>query len=147
MKAFDVKNLPTFRHTVTLLNRLDGRDSPNHLDRWKKTVLRRCAWTEQQTQSPSGRLSTAAEVNESAAYLARVPPSDDYRPYNEWKGDMEGFTFSPGDYLILGELAEEVTAENVLAVVDGRRPDAFEVTLFRDNSGTGYLDHYRVEGM
>lgn len=146
MKIFDVKNLPTFRHTVTVLNKLDGADSPDHLDRWKKTVLHDCAWTEKRTQSPSARLSEAAEINEGASYLVRVPPSAGYRPYRDWRTDMEGFTFSPGDYIIRGEVSQEVTAETVRAVVEYYRPAAFQVTLFQDNTGTGYLDHYRLEG-
>lgn len=143
---FDVKDLPTFRHTVTVLNKLDGRDSPDHLDRWKKTVLRHCTWKEKRTQGASSRLSTASEVNEDTGYLVRVPPSEDYRPYREWAADMRGFTFSPGDYVIMGEVTQEITAETVLAVVQYYRPAAFEVTLFQDNAGTGILDHYRVEG-
>lgn len=143
---FDVKQLPTFRHTITILNKRDGRDSPDHLDAWKKTVLDHCAWKQTETQGQSGRLSEAVEINEGAEYLVRVPPSDEYRPYSAWKEDMEGFTFSPGDYVIKGEIAEEVTAETVQSVVNRYRPDAFEVRLFRDNTGTGYLDHYRLEG-
>lgn len=129
------------RHTITVLNRRDGRDSPDHLDAWKKTVLDHCTWTQEQTRAQG------TEVKEEAAYLVRVPPSEYYRPYGEWKKDMAGFTFSPGDYVIKGEIAEEVTAENVQRVVTKYRPGAFEVRLFRDNTGTGYLDHYRLEGV
>lgn len=143
---FDVQSLPTFRHTVTVLNKLNGQDSPDHLDHWKKTVLHNCTWKETQTQGQSGRLSEAAEVNEGAAYLVRIPPSPDYRPYWQWKEDMRGFTFSPGDYIIRGEITQEITPETVSAVVEYFRPASFEVTLFRDNTGTGYLDHYRLEG-
>lgn len=137
---FDVSTLPTFRHTITVLNKLDGKDSPDHIDRWKKAVLHNCAWSEDQTQASS------VEIGVGASYLVRVPASKDYRPYREWAADMEGFTFSPGDYIIKGEVSQEVTAETVLAVVDNCRPAAFQVTLFRDNTGTGYLDHYRLEG-
>lgn len=146
MNTFDVRNLPTFNNTITVLNRRDGRDSPDHLDAWKKTVLTLCAWKQTETRSQSGRISEAVEVNEGEDYLVRVPPSEYYRPYSEWKKDMAGFTFSPGDYIIKGEIPEEVTAENVQSVVTKYRPGAFEVRLFRDNTGTGYLDHYRLEG-
>lgn len=137
---FDVSTLPTFKHTVTVLNKLDGKDSPDHIDRWKKTVLHNCAWSEDQTQASS------VEIGVGASYLVRVPASEDYRPYREWAADMEGFTFSPGDYIVKGEVSQEITAETVLAVVSYYRPAAFQVTLFRDNTGTGYLDHYRLEG-
>lgn len=143
---FDVKQLPTFKHTVTVLNKRDGLDSPDHLDTWKKTVLRQCTWVQKETRSQSGRLSEGAEANEGADYLVRVPPSAEYRPYSVWKDTMEGFTFSPGDYVLKGEITEEITAETVQSIVSQHRPDAFEVRLFRDNTGSGYLDHYRLEG-
>ena len=147
MKRFDVSALPTFRNTLTVLNKLDGRDSPDHLDHWKKTVLHSCEWMTTQTGVQSNRLSMAIEVNEGASYLARVPTSPNYRPYREWKETMEGFTFSPGDYIIRGEVTQEITPETVLAVVEYYRPDAFVVTLFKDNNtGMGVLDHYRLEG-
>lgn len=144
--TFDVRQLPTFKHTVTVLNKRDGLDSPDHLDAWKKTVLRQCAWKQTETQGQTGRSSDEVEISEGAEYLVRVPPSTEYRPYSAWKEDMAGFTFSPGDYVLKGEIAEEVTAETVQSVVNKYRPDAFEVRLFRDNTGSGYLDHYRLEG-
>lgn len=144
--SYDVTTLPTFRHTITILNKRDGKDSPDHLDAWKKTVLRQCAWKQTQTQGQGTRLSGGVEVSRGADYLSRVPPSAEYRPYSAWKADMEGFTFSPGDYVIKGEISESVTPENVQSVVNKYRPDAFQVQLFRDNTGTGYLDHYRLEG-
>lgn len=143
---YDVTTLPTFRHSITVLNKRDGKDSQDHLDAWKKTVLHNCTWTEKQTSSQSAHLADGAEVNKGADYLTRVPPSAKYRPYSAWKADMEGFTFSPGDYVIKGEIPETVTPENVQSVVNKYRPNAFQVQLFRDNTGTGYLDHYRLEG-
>lgn len=144
--SYNATELPTFRHTITLLNKLDGKDSPDHLDAWKKTVLHHCAWKQTQTQDQGTRLSDGVEVNRGADYLARVPPSAEYRPYSDWKADMAGFTFSPGDYVIKGEISESVTPENVQSMVNKYRPNAFQVQLFRDNTGTGYLDHYRLEG-
>ena len=143
---FDVRQLPTFKHTVTVLNKRDGLDSPDHLDTWKKTVLKQCAWKQTETRSQSGRVSDDTEISEGADYLVRVPPSSEYRPYSAWKADMTGFTFSPGDYVIKGEVPDEVTAETVQSVVNKYRPNSFEIQLFRDNTGTGYLDHYRLEG-
>lgn len=137
---FDVRQLPQFRHTVTVLNRLDGRDSPDCLDHWKKTVLEGCAWTETQTRREG------AEAAEETAYLVRVPASPDYRPYALWRADREGFTFSPGDYMVKGTVPEEVTAATVQAVAQAHRPAAFLVQLVRDNTGGGVLEHYRVEG-
>lgn len=138
---FPTVQLPTWTDTVTVLNRRDGLDSPDHLDTWKKTVLRGCFWAGEQTRRQSGQ-----EINEGASYLLRVPQSADYRPYLEWKAGMEGFTFSPGDYVILGEAAEEIAPETVQRVVEQHRPDAFEIRKFKDNT-KGPLSHYRLEGV
>lgn len=138
---FPTVKLPTWTHTVTVLNKRAGRDSADYLDSWKKTVLRDCFWAGQRTQGRSGQ-----EVHQGASYVLRVPQYPEYRPYLDWKTDMEGFTFSPGDYIILGEVAEEITPETVQAVVERYRPDAFEVQLFKDNT-VGPLPHYRLEGV
>lgn len=143
---FPKMKLPTWDKTVTVLNKLDGRDSPKHLDIWKKTVLKDCFWSGQRTRGRSGYMSAAVEINEGASYLLRVPESPEYHPYLDWKGDMEGFTFSPGDYIILGEMTGEITPETVQSIVESYRPDAFEVQLFKDNTD-GPMPHYRLDGV
>lgn len=144
--VFPTVKIPTWTHTVTVLNRRAGRDSPDHLDAWKKTVLRDCFWAGKQTRGQSGRMTASTEVSEGASYLLRVPQDAGCRTYREWKEDMEGFTFSTGDYIIRGEVTEEITPETVQAVVESHRPDAFEVQLFKDNTD-GPLPHYRLEGV
>lgn len=139
--VFPTLQLPTWNDTITVLNKRDGLDSPDGLDAWKKTVLHDCFWAGEQTRGQSGQ-----EISESAAYLLRVPRSADYRPYLDWKTDMEGFTFSPGDYIILGETEKEITPETVQSVLERHRPDAFEVRKFKDNT-RGPLPHYRLEGV
>lgn len=139
--VFPTLQLPTWNDTVTVLNKRDGLDSPDGLDTWKKTVLHGCFWAGEQTQGQSGQ-----EVSGGASYLLRVPQSADYRTYQDWKADMDGFTFSPGDYIILGEAVEEITPETVQGVVERYRPDAFEVRKFKDNT-RGPLPHYRLEGV
>lgn len=131
---------------MTVLNKLAGKDSVDHMDMWKATVLHGCFWSGQQDQSQSGRMTYSVEINEGASYLLRVPQSEDYRPYREWKANMEGFTFSTGDYIIRGAVVEEITPETVQSVVEKYRPDAFEVQLFKDNTD-GPLPHYRLEGV
>ena len=138
---FPTIKIPTWTHTVTVLNKRDGRDSPDHLDAWKKTVLTGCFWAGQRSQGQAG-----VEVREGASYLLRVPASPEYRPYRAWKGDMVGFTFSPGDYIIRGEVPEKITPETVQGVVESYRPDAFEVQLFKENTD-GPLPNYRLEGV
>lgn len=144
--TFPTVKLPTWTHTVTVLNKRAARDSADYLDSWKKTVLRDCFWAGKQTRGQTGRMASSTEINEGASFLLRVPRSESYRPYREWKRDMDGFTFSTGDYIILGEVADEITPETVQAAVELYRPDAFEVQLFKDNTD-GPIPHYRLEGV
>lgn len=133
---------PLFDYTITVLNKRAGRDSADKLDAWKKTVLHHCSWSSQAVRSVSG-----TTVSLGNAYVVRVPKSDAYRPYGQWIADMEGFTFSTGDYIIRGEIPDEVTPKTVQAIVNRYRPEAFEIKLFRDNTGTiEALEHYRLEG-
>lgn len=134
--------LPTFDHTITVLNKLAARDSPTKLDLWKKTIIPNCAWTAQSVRSAAG-----AEISIGGAFVVRVPETEHYRPYHNWKESLEGVTFSTGDYIIKGEVEEEVTAQNVQNVVNRHRPEAFELRYFRDNTGAAKgLGHYHLEG-
>ena len=139
--VFPTLQLPTWNDTVTVLNKRDGLDSPDGLDAWKRTVLTGCFWIDQKEQGQSG-----TEINLSVSCLVRIPWSVEYRPYQEWKVDMKGFTFSTGDYIILGEVSEPVSAENVQNVVRMNLLRSFQVQFFKDNTA-GPLPHYRLEGV
>lgn len=135
--------LPTFDYTVTVLNKLDYRDSATKLDIWKATVLHNCSWSGRVERSMDGNNATVGNV-----FVVRVPRSADYHPYNEWKESMEGFTFSTGDYIIRGEITEEVTPSTVQSIVNTHKPEAFIIKLFQDNTGTvEALEHYHIEGV
>ena len=135
--------LPTFDYTVTVLNKLAARDSATKLDVWKATVLHNCSWSGHAERSVQGNT-----VSVGNSYVSRVPKSPDYHPYNKWKEDMEGFTFSTGDYLVRGEITEEVTPQTVQNIVASHRPEAFMVKFFQDNTGTiEALEHYHLEGV
>ncbi len=134
---------PTFDHTITILNKLNGRDSPDRMDKWKKTTLHLCSWTSQAVRTMSG-----ASVLMGSSFIVRIPKSDTFRPYSEWKVDKEGWTVSLGDYVIKGEVEEEVTPQTVQQIVNQHRPGAFEVRVFQDATGAvEALEHYRVEGV
>lgn len=135
--------LPTFDYTVTVLNKLAARDSATKLDVWKATVLHNCSWSGRAERSMDGNNATVGNV-----FVVRVPKSADYHPYNEWKGSMDGFTFSTGDYIIRGEITEEVTPSTVQSIVNAHKPEAFIIKLFQDNTGTvEALEHYHIEGV
>lgn len=135
--------LPTFDYTITVLNKLSARDSATKLDVWKATVLHNCAWSGRAERSVQGNTVSVGNV-----FVVRVPKSSDYYPYNDWKKSMDGFTFSTGDYIIKGEITEEITPDSVLDIVNAHKPEAFIIKLFQDNTGTvEALEHYHIEGV
>lgn len=136
--------LPTFDYTITVLNKLKSTDSATSLDVWKKTVLHNCAWSSNAIRNVQG-----TTVSIGNAFVVRVPKNIQYKSYSEWKEDMEGFTFSTGDYIIKGEIQEEtVTPNNIQNIVNIHRPEAFEVRFFKNNTGTiEALEHYHIEGV
>ena len=122
---------PLFRETITLLNRRAAEDSPDGLDAWKKTVL-----TVRSVSGADGSLGQTVTV--------RIPESPDYHPYQEWKGDMTGFTASVGDIVVHGKVAENVTPDNVRAVAG--RYEFMTVRSVRDNTRLP-LGHIHLEGV
>lgn len=134
----------TWVDTVTILNKLDGKDSMTRLDTWKKTVVHGCFFKAQNMRTING---TSASVAQST--ICRIPKSENYHPYSVWKNDIsDGWTLSPGDYIILGEVAEDVTADNVAAIVSSHKPDAMLVRAVSVNTKLhGMAEHYRAEGV
>ena len=60
-----------------------------------------------------------------------IPKNKEYRPYNEWMQDLEGFTFSTGDYIVKGEVIEDIiTPNNIRSVIEKYKPNAFEIRFF-----------------
>lgn len=129
---------PLFRETVTLLNRRAAEDGDG-LDVWKKTVLTGCVFVRTTVRSVSG-----SDVSLGQTVTVRIPESPNYRPYQEWKGDMAGFTASVGDIVVHGKVAETVTPENVRAVAE--RYESMTVRSVRDNTGLP-LGHIHLEGV
>lgn len=136
--------LPTFDYTITVLNKLDSKDSATKMDVWKKTVLNNCSWSTQIVRTVQG-----STVSIGSTFVVRVPKNSEYHPYSQWKETLDGFTFSTGDFIILGEIQEDTVTPNTVGdIVNAYRPQAFEVRLFKDNTGTiEALEHYRIEGV
>lgn len=136
--------LPTFDYTVTILNKLKAQNSATRQDVWFKTVVQNCAWTSNLVRNISG-----TSVSVGGSYVVRIPKNENYKPYAEWIKDNQGFTFSTGDYLILGEIEEEIiTPQTVIQLIQKYRPNACEIRYFKDNTETIELaEHYHLEGV
>ena len=136
--------LTTFNCTITILNKLDGINSKTGLDVWKKTVLHNCFFSTQAIRNISG---TTVSIGNN--FVCRIPKNNNYKPYNEWIDNLEGFTLSTGDFIIKGEIEEDIiTPNNIRSVVEKYSPNAFEIRCFKDNTNTiKVLEHYHLEGV
>lgn len=136
--------LPTFDYTITVLNKLKAIHSASKLDVWKKTILHNCFYSSKTVSNITG---TTVAVGSN--FICRVPKNAKYRPYNVWQKDLTGFTFNTGDYIFLGELEEEdITAKNIISIVNKYKPNVFEIKTFKDNTGAIELyEHYHLEGV
>lgn len=138
------KLLPHWNDTITICNKLSSKDSATKIDTWKKTVLHNCFFKQKIERDISG---TTVSIGTSS--ICRIPKNPDYRQYGEWKEDItEGFTLSVGDYIFKGELDETITANNIVSVYNGHKPNAMLVKAVSDNSDfLGLAEHYRAEGV
>lgn len=137
-------NPPYWNDKITIVNKLLARDSATKIDTYKKTVLEHCFF--KQTIS---RDVTGTTVNLGTSAVCRIPKNAKYKPYHEWKKDItDGFTLSVGDYIFKGEIADAVTAENIVNLFNEHRASAFVIKAVADNSDfLGLGEHYRVEGV
>lgn len=129
---------PLFRETVTILNRRAPEDG-NGLDVWKKTVLTGCVFVRTTVRSVSG-----SDVSIGQTVTVRIPESPDYHPYQEWKGNMKGFTASVGDIVVHGKVTEDVNPNNIRALMG--KYESMTVRSVRDNTGLP-LGHIHLEGV
>lgn len=149
MPIMNTFNIPWFNSTITILNRLQATDN-NGIDGWKKTVLRDCFWKTQSERTIQRERSVQGKtISNGNTVVCRIPKNENYKPYNIWKNDTNGFTFSAGDFLILGEIEEiDIVADNIIKIVNRYKPDAFSIKNFQDNTGKiNALEHYLIEGV
>jgi hypothetical protein len=120
-----------YGQTVTVLNKLDAKDAAIKMDAYYKQVVRSALWSSQVSRT----VSTDGSVRIGQSVKVHIADRSDYMPYDEWKaaGNRDAyFTIRTGDYVILGEVSEDVTASNVLQIVKAKGGDAMQVKAFRD---------------
>lgn len=124
--------------TITVVNKLDARDSALKQDSYFVTVLEHCMWADKVTRS----VQADGTVNIATAHQVQIPESENYMPYREWRkaeARADSFTLRPGDYVIRGRVEEEISATTIKGVVKLYEPDAFQIQAFRDaTKGAGF---------
>lgn len=127
-----------YDETITVINRLDAKDSALKQDAYFVTTLRNCMWSVKQTRS----VRDDGTVVIGTVHQVQIPEAENYLPYRDWKkaeNRADSFTLTTGDYIVRGEVTEEVNASNIKAVIRNYEPDAFQIKSFRDaTKGAGF---------
>lgn len=125
--------------TITVINKLDAKDSMLKQDTYYKTVLKHCMWSTKTTRS----VQADGTVNIGTVHSVQIPESENYKPYREWRkleNRNDSFTLRTGDYVILGEVKEDITALSLKSITNLYEPEAFQIQSFRDaTKGKGFI--------
>lgn len=109
-----LKNI--YNQRVTILNKLKRTDSKTGVDVWRKSIVDDVVW-----YTKSARSAGSSSVFIGTYITVLFPFNSRYLPYMEWKkpgNQDEHFTMSSGDYIILGDVPENITANNIIKVLE-----------------------------
>lgn len=123
-----LKNI--YNQKVTILNKLKKSDSSTGLDVWYKTVIEDAAWYARVERTVSG-----GSVLIGSYVRCLIPYHEEYLTYGEWRklDNPEGkFTMSSGDYIVLGEVEEEITPQNIVSIMTKYDPSVCSVKHFEE---------------
>lgn len=127
--------------TITIINKLDARDSLLKQDSYYKTVLEHCMWSVKNART----VTSDGTVKIAAVHQVQIPESENYMHYREWRKDANAretaFTLRTGDYVVRGEVTEEITASTIKSIMNTYEPDAFQIQAFRDATKGNGFDH------
>lgn len=135
-----------YKETVTILNKLKRTDSLTGKDVWFKTVLTDVVW-----YTEVEREATGNSVYIGTYVKVLIPFHDEYVPYIDWKkpGNQDGhYTMSMGDYIVKGEVPEEVNADNIVKVMQTYGENVCLVKHHKENYNRfGATVQLKIEGV
>lgn len=127
-----------YDETITVVNKLDARDSATRQDTYYATVIHHCMWADKVTRS----VQSDGTVTVGISHQVQIPENENYKPYRAWRlaeERQDAFTLSEGDYIFKGELEEEINASTLRSLVSLYEPDVFQIQSFRDaTKGEGF---------
>lgn len=127
-----------YDETITVINKLDAKDSALKTDSYFVTTLDHCMWSDRVTRT----VGTDGTVQVATSHQVQIPEAENYMPYRDWRkaeARADSFTLRAGDYVIRGKVEDEISASTIKNVVKLYEPDAFQIQAFRDaTKGAGF---------
>ena len=132
---------------VTILNKLNRKDSITKLDVWYKTVIRDCAYSTNKVENVSANVVSVGQT-----FTILIPFSELYLPYKDWKNSpliASSFTLNPGDYIFLTEdVPEDINPNTIQTVRNMYEPAVCEIKTITEVEKFGATKYqFRVEGV
>ena len=131
---------------ITLLNRLKRKDSVTNTDVWYKTKIQNCVYKKDRITTVNGTV-----VSMGQSFTVLIPFTGNYLPYKDWKKleDKTGFyTLSEQDVIILDDVIEEVTPQNITQIKNDYEPNTCEIrSIEQVNQVFSVQFEFRVSGV
>ena len=131
---------------ITLLNRLKRKDSVTNTAVWYKTKIQNCVYKKDRITTVNGTV-----VSMGQAFTVLIPFTGNYLPYKDWKKleDKTGFyTLSEQDVIILDDVIEEVTPQNITQIKNDYEPNTCEIrSIEQVNQVFSVQFEFRVSGV
>ena len=131
---------------ITLLNRLKRKDSVTNTDVWYKKKIQNCVYKKDRITTVNGTV-----VSMGQAFTVLIPFTGNYLPYKDWKKleDKTGFyTLSEQDVIILDDVIEEVTPQNITQIKNDYEPNTCEIrSIEQVNQVFSVQFEFRVSGV
>ena len=135
-----------YNQRVTILNKLKRTDNKTGVDVWRKSTVDDVVW-----YTKSARSAGSSSVFIGTYITVLFPFNSRYLPYMEWKkpgNQEEHFTMSSGDYIILGDVPENITANNIIKVLEQYGENVCQVKHYNANyKRFGARVQLKVEGV
>lgn len=135
-----------YNQKITILNKLKQTDSTTGADVWYKHTVENATWY----------LSSERTVSNSSVLIGTyikvlIPFNDMFMPYETWKltGNQDlHYTISSGDYIVLGNVVEDITNNNIVKVMTSYEPNVCQVKHFQiKNNRFGATVQIYIEGV
>ena len=131
---------------ITLLNKLKRKDSVTNTDVWYKTQIQNCVYKKDRITTVNGTV-----VSMGQAFTILIPFTGNYLPYKDWKKleDKTGFyTLSEQDIIIIGDVVEEITPQNITQIKNDYEPNTCEIrSIEQVNQVFSVQFEFRVSGV
>lgn len=117
---------------ITLINRLDAKHAALKQDVYYATILRECMWSDESKEGTS----SSGVVTPTTIHKVQIPKhAGTYANYSVWRklDSRSGvYTLRTGDYIVRGEITEDITAANIRTIIADYEPNAFQVRSWRE---------------